>query len=422
MKKMFGWSMAAALTATTLVGCSGSADPAKEQTATKEGEKVTIKYWSTMNPEETKTLEGIIADFEAKNQNIDVELQNVPFSDAQNKFKTSAQGGDAPDILRCEIAWTPEFAALGFLLPLDDKISADDKKDFLKAPFNYNVYQGKTYGVPHVTDAPALLYNKRLFTEAGLKAPTTMDEMYDAAKKLTKDGQYGFFVSADSYFSQPFIWAFGGDTITNDKNVKIATPESIKGLEFMLKFKEDKLSQQNFDFANQYNNMMTDFKEGKVAMIINGPWATADILGGKEFKDKPENFGIAPIPKGPSGKQGSPVGGHNYVIYKGSKHPNESYKFIEYLNSTENQVKFAKANKLLPTRQTAYDNADLKSDAVLQGFKAQMDVATNRPVIPEGGQMFADFTPNVEAAVKGTKKPEQALKDVEAAWNKLLKK
>jgi len=419
-KKVFGFTMVAALTATTLVGCSGAAEPQADQGAAKEGEKVKIKYWSTMNPEETQTLEGIVAEFEQKNPNIDVDVQNVPFSDAQNKFKTSAQGGDAPDVLRCEIAWTPEFAALGFLLPIDDKLSAEDKKDFLKAPFNYNVYQGKTYGVPHVTDAPALLYNKRLFKEAGVEVPKTMDEMYAAAKKLTKEGQYGFFVSADSYFSQPFIWAFGGNTITDNKDVKIASADSIKGLEFMLKFKNDKLSQQNFDFANQYNNMMTDFKEGKAAMIINGPWATADILSGKEFKDA-ANFGIAPVPAGPKG-QGSPVGGHNYVISKASKNPNEAYKFIEFLNSTENQVKFAKANKLLPTRQSAYDNADLKADAVLQGFKAQMDVATNRPVIPEGGQMFADFTPNVEAAVKGTKTAEQALKDVEAAWNKLLKK
>lgn len=418
-KKIFGWSMIAALTATTLVGCSGSAEPAKEDTASKDG-KVTIKFWTTTNTDESKVLETIVADYEAKNQNVDIDLQTVPFSDARNKFKTAAQGGDAPDVFRCEIAWTPELAALGFLEPLDGKISEADKKDFLKAPYNYNVYDGKLWGVPHVTDAPALLYNKRLFAEAGVTEPKTIDEMIAAAKKLTKDGQYGFYINTDSYFLQPFVWAYGGDTITNDKQVKIASPESIKGLEALLKFKEEKTVQANFDFANQYQNMMTDFKEGKVAMILNGPWAMGDLFGGKEFQDK-NNLGIAPIPAGPAG-QGSPVGGHNYVIGKGSKNVDESYKFIEFLNNTDNQVKLAKELKVLPTRQSAYDNAELKSDAVVQAFKAQLDVARNRPVIPEGGQMFDDWSPILQAAVKGDKSAEQSMKDVEAAWNKLLKK
>lgn len=420
MKKTLGVSMAVALTMTALVGCSGS-NETKEEAGSASG-AVTLKFWQTMNPEESKTLDEMVKAFQDQNKDIKIDVQAVPFSDAQTKYKTSAQGGDAPDVLRCEIAWTPEFAAMGLLLPIDDKISADDKKDYLKAPFNYNIYQGKTYGIPQVTDAPALLFNKRLFKEAGIaNAPATMDEFYADAKKLTKNGHYGFYVSADSYFLQPFLFAFGGGTVTDAKDIKINTPESLEGLKFMLKFKEEKLSQANLDFPNQYNNMMTDFKEGKAAMIINGPWATADILGGKEFKDHPENFGIAPIPKGPKG-QGSPVGGHNYVISANTKHPNEAYKFIEFLNKTENQVKFANVNKVLPTRQSAYSDPTLKDDAIIQGFKAQMDVATNRPVIPEGGQIFTDFTPNVEAAVKGQKKPEEALKAVEDSWKKLLKK
>lgn len=421
-KKALGLSMAAILAMTALAGCSGSG--AQEENAQSKDGNVTIKFWQTMNPEETKTLEKIVKEFEAANKNIKIEMQPVPFTDAQNKFKTAAQGGDAPDVIRAEIAWTPEFAALGFLLPIDDKISAADKADYMKAPMNYNIYEGKTYGIPQVTDAPALLYNKRMLQEAGVAAaPKTMDEFYDAAKKLTQPdkGQYGYYVSADSYFLQPFLWAFGGGTVTDSKEIQITKPESVQGLEFLLKLKNDKLSQANFDFPNQYNNQMTDFKEGKVGMIVNGPWATADILSGKEFKSNPDNFGIAPIPAGPKG-QGSPVGGHNLVIYKGTKHADEAYKFIEFLNKKENQVLLAKENKLLPTRQSAYDDAALKDDKILQGFKAQLDKATNRPVIPEGGQLFTAFTPALEAAVKGEKTPAEALKSVETAWKTLLKK
>ncbi|WP_040393989.1 extracellular solute-binding protein [Effusibacillus pohliae] len=419
MKKMLGLTMAASLALTGLVGCSGSQSAGQPQQA-PQNTPVTLKFWNTMDPSETKVLQTIVDDFMKQNPNIKIDMQNVPFSDAQSKFKIAAQAGDGPDVLRCEIAWTPEFAALGLLKPIDDKVSEEDKKDYLQAPFNYNVYQGKIYGIPQVTDAPAMLYNKRLLKEAGVEPPKTMEEFKTAVKKLTQNGHYGFYLSADSYFFQPFLYAFGGGTITDSKEILINKPESIEALKFMVGLKNDKVTQTNFDFANQYKNMMTDFKDGKVAIIFNGPWATADILTGKEFQD-PSNLGVAPIPAGPKG-QGSPVGGHNYVIASSSKYPNEAYKFIEFMNKKENQVKLAKELRLLPTRKSAYEDPALKSDPIFAGFAEQMKVAKNRPVIPEGGQIFKDFTPQIEAVVAGKASPEQALNNVADAWTKLLKK
>ena len=76
----------------------------------------------------------------------------VPFGEAQNKFKTAAQSGSgAPDILRSEVAWTPEFASLGYLYALDGTPLLEGN-DYLSAPLSSNVYDGKTYGVPQVTD------------------------------------------------------------------------------------------------------------------------------------------------------------------------------------------------------------------------------------------------------------------------------
>lgn len=380
---------------------------------------VAIKFWTTMSESESKALLPIIEEFQKNNPAIKVDVELVPFSSALNQFKVAALSKDAPDVFRSEIAWTSELADLDLLLAIDQRISASDNSDFLEAPYNYNKFEGKTYGVPQVTDAPALLYNKRLLTEAGVNVPTTMDEFLIAVKKLTKQGQYGFFINGDSYFLQPFIWAFGGGTITNQSEILINTPESLDGLEFFIKLKSAKVGQAAFDFQKQYQTMMDDFKEGKAAMIINGPWATSDILSGKEFKD-PANLGIAPIPKGPKG-QGSPVGGHNYVISKYSNHPDETYKFIEYINNTEVQVKLAKELRLLPTRKSAYDNEALKNDPIFQGFKAQMDVAKNRPVIPEGAQIFSDLTPNLELVLTDEITPEQMLDNVQEAWKKLLR-
>ena len=419
MKKFLTLFLIAAFLVTGVVGCGKT----EEKKATEKQGPVTITFWHTFNQQETETINEIVKEFEAKNPDIKVEVQAVPFDGAQNKFKVAAQAGNAPDVFRAEIAWTPEFAALGYLAPIDDLLTPAEKADYLEAPFNYNVYNGKVWGVPQVTDALALLYNKRLLKEAGVEPPKTMDELVQVAKKLTdpKKDRYGFFYRGDSYWFLPFVWAFGGGLIdSNDLSIHIADPGSVQALKFLIDLRDKYgVVPKNIDFANDYDNMMVGFKTGKYAMILNGPWATSDILSGPEFKD-PNNLGIAPIPVGPEGKTGSPVGGHNYVISANTKNREAAWKFIQFINSKEAQAKFAAKNNLLPTRKSAYAMEEVKNNRIVSDFKAVLEKATNRPVIPQGGQIFTDLTPNYQAALKGQKTPEKALNDVKAAWEKLL--
>ncbi|OEF98981.1 hypothetical protein BHF71_10385 [Vulcanibacillus modesticaldus] len=386
-------------------------------------EQVTISFWHTMNDEETKTLEAIVEEFENANPNIKVNMENVPFSEAQNKFKTAAQAGNAPDVFRSEIAWTPEFAALGYLMPLDNYFK--DQDDFLAAPLNYSKWNGKTWSVPQVTDALALLYNKKMLADAGYdKAPETWDEFVKVAQDLTKGGKYGFYYrQSDAYWFQPFMWSFGGGLIDEDDlEIHINDPGSVKALEFILKLRDEyKVFKNDKDFSNDYTNAMETFKAGDVAMILNGPWSTSDILSGSAFED-PNNLGIAPIPKGPEGLTGSPVGGHGYVIYAGTKNADASYKFIEFLSSKENQAKFAVNNGLLPTRKSAYELDEVKNNRIISDYKLVIERATNRPVIPEGGQIYTDFTPEIQAVFQGKKSPQEALDAVAKAWAELLGK
>ena len=139
--------------------------------------QVTLTFWHTMNQEEMVTLDGLVGKFMEQNPQIEIQAQVVPFSDAQNKFKTVAQAGDAPDIFRAEIAWTPEFAELGFLAPLDDYVSEEDLGDYLPGALRYNQYKDRLWGIPQVTDCLALLYNKRMLAGAGVDPPATMDDL-----------------------------------------------------------------------------------------------------------------------------------------------------------------------------------------------------------------------------------------------------
>ncbi len=395
-----------------------------------------ITYWDTMNDNERVVFEEM-ANVCAESAGVTLNYEYVPFSDAQNNYRTAAQAGAAPDVLRSEIAWGPEFAALGYLYDLSDAsmftepVTEEEAATYLAAPFNYNTWGGGVWGLPQVTDAPALAYNKALFEQAGLdpeNPPQTMEELDAAIRAIAALGTaeepiYGMATLWAEYAFQAFMWAYGGDLITANEDgtytIGINSPGTIEALELVKGWLDEGVMGPGYDPANQYGNSITAFKEGRAGIHIIGPWATNDMLSGEAFTD-PENLGIAAIPAGPDGLQGSPVGGHEYSIYAGSPYPNEALAFVRCLNSVENQVLLATDLNLVPTLAAAYDDPSLAENAILQGFLAQMNVARNRPVLVAGGQIYTEFAPQYSAFMLGETEAQAAMDNVAAAWELLL--
>jgi len=395
-----------------------------------------ITYWDTMNDQERVVFEEIAMTC-ATEAGVSLNYEYVPFSDAQNNYRTAAQADAAPDVLRTEIAWGPEFAALGYLYDLSDAsvfaepVTEDESATYLAAPFNYNTWGGGVWGLPQVTDAPAMVYNKALFEQAGLDPaapPTTMAELDAAIRAIaalsTADAPiYGMATPWAEYAFQAIMWAYGGDLITpNDDGtytIGINSPGTIEALGVVKGWLDEGVVGPAYDPANQYGNSMTAFKEGRAGIQIMGPWATSDMLSGIAFTD-PANLGVAAFPAGPDGGQGSPVGGHEYTIYAGSEYPNESLAFIRCLNSVENQVRLATELSLVPTVAAAYEDSTLAENAILQGFLAQMNVARNRPVLVAGGQIYTELGPQYSAFILGETPAQEAMDNVAAAWELLL--
>lgn len=395
-----------------LVGCN--------EVKQSDAENVEIEFWTTTGGEETEALLQLVDQFHEEHSHIQVNVVETDFNTTLNDFKASTLADTQPDIIRADISWTTELADLGTLLNLNHLLTDNDQEDYIESAFRYNFYQDNIYGIPMVTDAPALLYNREMLATAGYQsAPETMDELMEIAIKISEeDNKYGIFINNDSYYSLPYIWAFGGGMITDDNNIEIATQDSIAGIEFMMELIEKDAAQPSLNFDNAYETMMTDFKEGRAAMILNGPWATTDILDGPAFED-PANFGIAAIPKGPGG-QGSPTGGQSLVISSYTDFPEESYTFIEFINTVESQLFMANEVGTLPTRTSAYNDNELQQNSMFQGFKSQLDVAQTRPVIPESSWLFGDFTTSLTDILLRNVKPEQGMKKVEEDWDYLI--
>ncbi|TNM41174.1 extracellular solute-binding protein [Nocardioides albidus] len=348
-----------------------------------------LTWWDTSDPtNEGPAFKELIKKFNEEYPKVEINYQSVPFDDAQNKFKTAAEAGQgAPDILRAEVAWVPEFAAAGHLYALDGTPLLEDA-DFLETPMSSNVYDGKTYGVPQVTDTLGLMYNKALFEKAGIDAPpTTWKEVEEDAKLLKqKAGVDGIYVNSAGYFVLPFMYGEGGDLVDSDaKKIVVGSDENKAGIKIAQDLVKSGAAPKP-DANDSYGTMMTLFKEGKVAMIVNGPWEVANITKAPEFGGF-ENLGIAPVPGGSAGA-GAPVGGHNYVVYSGMDDAKAAAAtaFIKFMTSAESEAYIADELGLLPTNEAAYDLVE--DNERITAWKSALDVSVARPWIPEGGLFF----------------------------------
>jgi arabinogalactan oligomer/maltooligosaccharide transport system substrate-binding protein len=402
-----------------LAACSSGGDETESSPSPTNPADVsgTVVFWDTSDStNEAPTFKDLIKQFEAEYPNVTVDYQNVPFSETQNKFKTAAQADNAPDVLRAEVAWTPEFASLGYLLPLTGT-ALDTPDAYLPTPWSSNVYEDVVYGVPQVTDAPGLLYNKELLDKAGVQPPTTWDEVQAASEKLDVDTLYS---APGGYFTLPYIYSFGGNTVDPaEQKILINDPESVAGFQQALDLIDNGAAVKP-DPNDAYNQQMAMFKEGKVAMIINGPWSVPDILTGKAFKGNEDNLGVTTTPAGPDGQQGSPVGGHNYVISAGTQNQAASEAFVGFMNSPTSQAFVAEELGLLPTQTAAYDEPEVQANKFVQAFKPIVEKATPRAWIPEGGQFFTAMDEEWINMYTGKATAQEGADAIAEAWTEFL--
>ncbi|MEV6840093.1 extracellular solute-binding protein [Streptomyces sp. NPDC051133] len=419
MRRGIAASALVASLALTATACGGS-----DSDSGKADGPVTLTWWDTSNAtNEAPTYKALVQQFEAANKNIKVKYVNVPFDQAQNKFDTAAGSKGAPDILRSEVGWTPAFAKKGYFLPLDGTEALADQAKFQPNLIKQAQYQGKTYGVPLVTDTLALVYNKALFKKAGItEAPKTWDELKaDAAKIDSKDKVYGYWGSTQAYYAQTFLYGEGTDTV--DAGAKKITVDSAAAKKaygtWQSTFSGQGLHKADTT-ADAYAHIQDAFVNGKVASIIQGPWEITNFYKGSAFKDK-SNLGIATVPAGSTGKAGAPTGGHNLSVYAGSDkaHQDAALKFVKFMTSASSQEAIALKNSTLPTRSDAYTDK-VKADPGIAGYQGVLNAAQPRPALPEYSSLWGPLDTELPKIAGGKESLDKGLSNAEVAIAKLV--
>jgi multiple sugar transport system substrate-binding protein len=317
------WSLAISLAAVTMVTFSASAQ-----------DKTVLRFLTNeTDPPSIEFFNKAIAEFEAANPTIDVEMEAISTDGRFQKIMTSATSRTLPDVMKILPDERYEFVRRGFISPLDDLVDAVGRDDFVVG--SLTSINGKNYDIPYALGNFGLFYYRDdLYQAAGLTPPTNWDEMLANSEKLTRGETYGFMfpagnTRATTVFFSMLMWSAGGNYFDKDLNVIFDSPETIRALEYtkeLAKFAPEGIG--SYGFGDMINVYLT----GRVGQELYAPRLAANAA-----LNTPEVFdatSVTTMPAGPAGVGVKSLSINTYAIASpefGGKNQEAAKEFVRFL-------------------------------------------------------------------------------------------
>jgi arabinogalactan oligomer/maltooligosaccharide transport system substrate-binding protein len=403
--KIISVLLAVMLVALVFVGCAPKQAPKPKP----EEKPITITIWHAWSGAELDTLNDAISKYKNLHPNVAIDQLQVPFDQLKNKFQTAAASGGGPDILVGPADWIGDFTKANLIAPMDSYVDSDFLSHYVKGAVNQVTYDGKLMAMPESTECVALIYNKDMVK----KLPTNTQEMIKLADSLQNGDTYGLVYNTGFYFTAGYFFAAGMKLFDQNHNAIVAQGDgAVKALNFLKKLADD----PKIIAANDYGKADSMFKEGKAAMIINGPWAVGDYVKALGA----DKVGVAPMPVcSQTGKPFAPfVNTKDFMLNANSDdaHKKTAMDFIKFMAGKEIEQEFFEKAKHIPSNL----DVDTSSDPVVNGFIEQMKTGVPMPIIPEMGAVWDPMQNAIDSVLAGKATPEEAIKNAQDAINKKI--
>ncbi|MBA3556126.1 MAG: ABC transporter substrate-binding protein [Gemmatimonadales bacterium] len=389
------------------------------------GEGPVITFPGSSLGSEAQLVERQIARFTREHPGVRVVFQRTP-DDATQRHQLYVQRlnarSDDPDVLQLDPIWTAEFAAAGWLLPLE-RFDPPLGSHF-SATAAASVWQGIPYALPWFVDVGMLYWRTDLLPAA----PATLEELVTLARQgmrgprgpprglVWQGARYEGLVTV----FQEYLGAFGGEILTDDGRVAVDSPAGVRALEFMrdqihrygiapeavLTWHEE---EGRFAFQNGTAVLMRNWQYPYG--LMNGPGSR--VAG---------RFGVAPMPAAPGGKPTAALGGSQLAVNANSDVPDAAYELIAYLTAPEQMLERAEAVGQFPTRAALYTDPRLAAaiPVPLDEARRIIEAAEPRPVTPIYTQLSEILQIHLHRALTRQRTPAAALREAQAEMQQLL--
>jgi raffinose/stachyose/melibiose transport system substrate-binding protein len=432
MKRMTKVSAIAVMVASLLVaGCTNGNEATTTPEATNgtggQAKQVTLKIFQ-FKVEIADQLNKMIAEYEKENPNVKIQVETVGGgADYGAALLAKFNTNDKPDIFN-NGGFSDLDKWVENLEDLSNEPWVADLVDVAKEPMTKD---GKLYGQALNLEGYGFIYNKDLFTQAGItETPKTLTQLEDAAKKLqAKEIQpfvngYGeWWVLGNHFVNIPFAQQADTNAFIaglNDGTQKIT---GNKAFEDWVKLFDLQLKYGNKNpLQTDYNTQVTTFATGKAAMTQQGNWTQVQIS-----ETNPDlNIGFLPMPISEDTTMNDklPVGvPNNWVIHKNSEVKDEAKKFLNWMVSSDigkryitEEFKFIPAFKSIPADATVL--GPLAAD-IISYSKAGKTLSWNWFKFPGGEATSKKYGDIMQAYAAKSITKDQMLEQFQTTWDSL---
>ncbi len=371
--------------------CDKIVDGAASDTAeVGEGQ---IKFWM---PSSDLAMPSYVEEVKG---DIKVEFTSVPQSEYERRLRIAIANGQAPDVVGLDGPNMPSYADGGAIIPLDEFWDKADLEDFPESVIKSVQYKGKIYAMPIQETGTVLFYNKKLFAEAGITPPDsienawTFEEYYENAKRVTQKDASGKTIV---YGTQPcmdppsqihegmtynylmYINAAGGRPIS--ENGKTATgyfdSDSVrKAMQLIADLHMEGIAPRQI--------ISDGFRAGKIASMVTGLWMISTYNKYSELE-----WGTAPMARDVT--YGAGMGSWEIAITSQSQNKELAWKFVERLGNRETIGRYCENMNNLPVRKSVTVSFINKEPyrTVLEGFSKYGVPRPASPSYPEVSELI----------------------------------
>jgi multiple sugar transport system substrate-binding protein len=370
MSRSLAIGAAAVLAAGLVTGCGGGGQNSGGSKAANGSVTLTWSMWAS-GTDDRNAWQKVADAVTTTDPNIKITLDTAPFTDYFTKLGTRLAGGSAPCIVSMQSLRTGGYTT--GMRPLDDLIAKDglDTGDFDKSIMAGLASGGKQYALPYDLGSLVITYNKDMFQAAGVPAPTvgwTMADFESAAKKLTRNGKYGFAAyPVDLYMFPMLLSRTGAEPVDGSGKLSLTTDPMVTGFQWYADLAAKAgVAPKVPGVDNNFPD--TQFLNGNVAMSVNGPWSVLSLKQQAKF-----NVGLATIPAGPNGSK-TYSAGSGFGISKSCPYPDRAFKAISEMTSARQLGELGALGRAFPARKSVqdqwYQNAFAGAKEVLDAANA----------------------------------------------------
>jgi len=355
---------------------------------------------------EGEVIAELLPQFAQLHPEIQVKVQQLPWTAAHQKLLTAFVGEATPDVCMLGNTWIPEFVALKALEPLDQQLAHSasiPRDDYFPGIWDTNVIGGTLYGVPWYIDTRLLFYRRDLLAAAGFaNPPNTWQEwsrMLAAIKALVGPERFSVLLPVNEFEPLLVLAMQQPDPLLRDdgRYGNFRSPGFRRALGFYREMFEHQWAPPIGN--TQISNVWNELGRGYFSFYISGPWNIGEL----RRRLPPEQQGTwttAPMP-GPDGPGASFAGGSSLVIFRRSRHKEDAWRLLEFLSLPEVQQRFYELTGDLPPRRTTWRAPALADNIYARAFREQLERVKPTPKVPEWERIVWEMQFMAERVVHG---------------------